>query len=427
MGRPTLALAAVLGLAATPAAPVEPETAAPGWILETRAGERLAGELRGLDDHVRWRDSEKDQEYVLTTAETALLHRRSMPEPPPVVDLLELWPGDRLACTAVTLDAGVLTADLAMGTALRIPHAAAKALLLRQSGERNALRGLGRLQDWLGGSRNWLASNAGFTAQEAPAVLARRLALSERVRITLALSAALPRDLWLYVFTDAVAPPAGDGYALHLAGDAVTFERHYALGAARLVGACRLPSGGAADQTVLTLTADLPQRHFSLATPEEACGTWLDGGGDAPTGRGLLLVCLAAPVTICDLRITGLDDCIPEDAGRTLRTTDRVTLANGDQAEGRIVAISATAWDIQRPGAATPQRLPATAVRSALFRTPAQPLPRRTGIAVQLTDGSLLHATHVQFRAGRLDIRSDVWGPKTVPIADVAAIRFPEP
>jgi hypothetical protein len=177
----------------------------------------------------------------------------------------------------------------------------------------------------------------------------------------------------------------------------------------------------------VTLSVDLPQGHFQLAAAGRLCGDWVDTGNDTPAGRGLLLVCLAAPVTVCDLRVTWLAPGAVETASLPRPGTDWVGLANGDRIEGDIVAIAADTWTIRRTGSRTPAHLPATAIRTAFFRAPEQPPAHPTGSEVRLTNGSLLNATVVDLRGGCLCLHSESWGELALPLAVVSAIRFAGP
>jgi hypothetical protein len=342
--------------------------------------------------------------------------------------VLTLRNGDLLAATRITLDPVGLRLDLPGGGSLHVPREQLATLEPRRTGALASVTDLDDLLAGADGAPGWVRTVTGCEARALPATLARQGVLSERVRVVLEVPAAPPPDLWLYLFTDSTAQPAGDSYALSLQGDAVALERQYAKGPPRPIGTCRLAPPANAVCSV-TLTADLAQGHFRLETPAGLGGDWTDAGTDAPTGRGLALVCLKLPAELRRLTVTRLPSADAEVAvAAASPTVDRVYLENGDRSDGEIVAISAAAWSVRRPTSPVPLQIPAAAVCLARFRAAAvAPAATTPGIAVRLYSGSRFKAASVSIQENHLRVRSPAWGEAEFPLADVQELRFVTP
>jgi hypothetical protein len=319
-----------------------------------------------------------------------------------------------------------LGVELEPGQTLRLPQACVEAVWPGGGGERRVLAGLGSPADWEGGAAGWLPTPAGFRASAAPATLARLGVLSDCARVDLAVADPLP-DLWLYLYTDRAALPAGDGYALHVGAEALTLERQTVSGAARAVGSCRLPGRVPGAPLEVSLTADLPRGRFRLATPAGPCGDWTDSGNPRPGGRGLLLVSYTAPAVLQQLAVTRLPAAAAPAADPS-PTADRVVLTNGDCVEGALEAITPATWSVRLGAGRAPVRLPAVAVRQALFAAAAKPSGRRPGATVLLRQGSLLTSlSAVELRGDCLRVRCTDWGEADLPLPGLAEIRFAAP
>ncbi len=403
------------------------------WTVERRDGQRLSGELRALDGHeLRLAPAGSEtQEQALDVSVLACLRRIGPTQPPRAGMVVALVNGDRLTPLAISLAEDRFHLDLGEGQPLRLPRAQVRLIQPDSSQGGDILPGLGALADWEGNVENWEVVAGAFRVRSLPAVLVRRKALAERVRIGVAVAADPALDLWLHLFVRAEGQRPGAGYALHLAGDEVSLERHADAGAVTPVGACRLVQGQRPDRSVdVWLTADAARGRFHLAASEGVVGDWTDPLAGSPPGLDLIVVANRPGAELRRLTVARLTssaefatDPLPP-AG-----TDRVHLANGDVVEGDLQSILGQVWTLRREPRARSVRLGTAAIVQVDLRIApgASSAPPRPATRVSLRTGGEVTATAVALRAGRLQVTSPLWGTASFDLGTVAEIRFGAP